>query len=85
MEATVTEALINRTTNAEATVVPQLNQGRVKGTGCYRSFLDFSLVTFFLSRNCEALIETIKNININEIKESDNYEDEAVGGKHSEE
>jgi hypothetical protein len=57
--------------NDEVTVALQLNQGSTKGTGCHRSFLNFSLVTLFSLRNCEALIETIKNININEIKESD--------------
>jgi hypothetical protein len=39
-----------RKTNAEATVALKLNQGAMKGTGCYRSFLKFSLVTFFFSR-----------------------------------
>jgi len=37
-------------TNVEATVALKLNQGVMKGTGCNRSFLDFSLVTFFSSR-----------------------------------
>ncbi|MCW3108019.1 MAG: hypothetical protein JWQ09_2525 [Segetibacter sp.] len=36
--------------NAEATVARQHNQGVMKGTRCYRSFLEFSLVTFFVSR-----------------------------------
>jgi len=50
----------------------------MKEMGCYHFFLDFSLVTFFSSRNCEALIETIKKINIIEIKESDNTAEERV-------
>jgi len=37
-------------TKAEITVVQKLNQGTMKGTGCHRSFLDFSLVTFFVSK-----------------------------------
>ncbi|MDB5250526.1 MAG: hypothetical protein JWQ40_4920 [Segetibacter sp.] len=32
--------------HAEATVALPLNQGTMKGMGCNRFFLDFSLVTF---------------------------------------
>jgi hypothetical protein len=37
-------------TKAEVTVVIKLNQGTMKGMGCHHSFLDLSLVTFFVSR-----------------------------------
>jgi len=37
---------LKNNSNAEATVLQKLNQRTKKGTGCYRSFLDFSLVTF---------------------------------------
>jgi hypothetical protein len=37
-------------TEAEITVVPKVNQGTRKGMGCHHSFLDLSLVTFFVSR-----------------------------------
>jgi hypothetical protein len=36
--------------NAEALVAQPLNQGTMKGMGCNHSFLEFSLVTFFVSR-----------------------------------
>jgi hypothetical protein len=41
---------MHKKTNAEATVATKFNQGTMKGTGCYRSFLEFSLVTFFFSK-----------------------------------
>ena len=40
----------NCKTIAEVTAVTKLHQGTKKGTGCYRSFLDFPLVTFFSAR-----------------------------------